>query len=172
MSTVYLGQIMLTGFNFAPRGFVRCDGSLLSIAQYQALFALLGTQYGGDGVTTFAVPDLRGRTPIAAGGRGSRYNIGQVGGSENVTLLPNQLPPHVHKAAFAPGTGEARNPAAGLYGQTAADKPIYANASGTQVQLDPNVFGGGGLGQPHTNMQPYAVLNFCIATSGIFPSRT
>lgn len=171
MSTVYLGQIMLTGFNFAPKGFARCDGALMSIAQNQALFALLGTTYGGDGITTFQLPDLRGRTPIAAGGNGSRYTMGQTGGSENVSLLPNQLPQHVHQAAFGPGAGEARNPAAGLYGQTAAAQPIYANASGTQVPLDPGVISGGGLGQPHSNMQPYTVLNFCIATAGIFPSR-
>ncbi|NID16464.1 phage tail protein [Luteibacter yeojuensis] len=172
MSTFYLGQIMLTGFNFAPKGFARCDGSLMSIAQNQALFALLGTMYGGDGVTTFALPDLRGRTPIAGGGNGSRYNVGQTGGSESVTLTPDQIPPHMHFANFASGAGQARNPAAGLYGQTTADHPIYANASGTQVPMDMGVISGGGQGQPHSNMQPYTVLNFCIATTGVFPSRT
>src|ERR1700754_1558689 len=118
MSTTYLGQIMLTGFNFAPRGMASCNGALMSISQQQALFSLLGTIYGGDGVTTFALPDLRSRTPIGAGGNGSTYNIGQKGGSENVTLLPNQIPAHLHMASYTTTTGTARNPALGLYGQT------------------------------------------------------
>lgn len=174
MSTTYLGQIMLTGFGFAPRGMANCSGSLMSISQQQALFSLLGTIYGGDGVTTFALPDLRSRTPIGAGGNGSTYTIGQKGGSENVTLLPNQIPPHIHLANYTTTGGTARNPALGLYGQTADNHAIYANASGppsTQVTLNPNGLTGGGGNQPHSNMQPYTVLNFCIALTGIFPTR-
>jgi microcystin-dependent protein len=171
MSSVFVGQIMLTGFNFAPKGFARCDGSLMSVAQNQVLFALLGTMYGGNGSVTFQLPDLRGRTPIGAGGAGSRYTIGQTGGSETVTLQPEQLPSHTHLANYGPDAGTARNPAAGLYGQTAAGQPIYAPATGTQVPLNAAAISGGGLGQPHSNMQPFSVLNFCIAMSGVFPSR-
>jgi len=172
MSTTYLGQIMLTGFGFAPRGMANCNGQLLPISQQQALFSLLGTTYGGNGVTNFSLPDLRSRTPIGAGGNGSTYDIGQVGGVENVTLLPNQIPPHVHTANYTSTAGTARNPALGLYGQTATGHPIYANASGTAVPLNPGVITGGGGNLPHSNMQPYTVLNFCIALSGVFPSRS
>lgn len=172
MSTTYLGQIMLTGFGFAPKGMANCNGMLLPISQQQALFSLLGVAYGGNGTTNFALPDLRGRTPIGAGGNGSTYNIGQPGGSENVTLLPDQIPAHNHMANYTTATGSARNPALGLYGQTADTHAIYANASGAQVSLNPNGLTGGGGNQPHPNMQPFTVLNFCIAMNGIFPSRS
>jgi len=170
MSSFYLGQIMLTGFNFAPRGLARCDGQLLPIAQQQALFSLLGVMYGGNGTTNFQLPDLRGRTPI---GMGPGYDQGSVGGSEAVTLLATQIPTHSHTASYTNANGAARNPAVGLYGVNTAGKNIYANAGGSdkQVQLNSGAITGGGSSTPHSNMQPYSVLNFCIALNGIFPSR-
>jgi microcystin-dependent protein len=168
MSTFYLGQIMLTGFNFAPKGLARCDGQLLPIAQQQALFSLLGVMYGGNGTTNFQLPDLRGRTPI---GMGAGYDQGSVGGSETVTLLATQIPTHNHTASYSNAAGGGRNPSVGLYGVNTAGKNIYANASGTQVQLNASTIAGGGSSSPHSNMQPYLTVNFCIALTGIYPSR-
>lgn len=168
MSQFYLGQIMVTGFNFAPKGLARCDGQLMAIAQQQALFSLLGVAFGGNGTTNFQLPDLRGTAPI---GMGAGYDLGNIGGSENVTLLQTQIPAHSHTASYTNAAGAARNPAVGLYGQNTAGKNIYANAGGTQVQLNSGAITGGGGSAPHSNMQPYAVLNFCIALSGTYPSR-
>jgi microcystin-dependent protein len=168
MSTFYLGQIMLTGFNFAPKGLARCDGQLLSIAQQQALFSLLGVTYGGNGSTNFQLPDLRGITPV---GVGPGYDQGSLGGNENITLTQTQIPAHSHTASYTNAAGAARNPAVGLYGQNTAGKNIYANAGGTQVQLNSGAITGGGSSVAHANMQPYTVVNFCIALTGIYPTR-
>lgn len=174
MSEVYLGQILLTGFSFAPKGFALCNGGLLAIAQNQALFSLLGTTYGGDGRTTFALPDLRGRTPVGFGPSAdpnwnpSAYNLGEVGGAENVTLLSQQLPPHNHTINGTSSAGTQRNPSGTLYGTNTA--AIYA-ASGTQVALNPATLSAAGNTQPHPNMQPYRTISACIALQGIFPSR-
>lgn len=169
MSTFYLGQIMLTGFNFAPKGLALCNGQLLPIQQQQALFSLLGTMYGGNGTTNFQLPDLRGRTPI---GIGAGYDQGNNSGTESVTLLANQIPAHTHTASYSNANGAARNPSVGLYGVNTAGKNIYANATGAQVQLSPGTITGGGSSVPHANMQPYSVVNFCIALTGVYPSRS
>ena len=168
MSDPYIGQIMLASFGYAPKYWAQCNGATLPISQNQALFSLLGTYYGGDGVTTFKLPDLRSRTPIGMGGT---VPLAQVGGVENVTLLATQIPQHVHTAAYTTQTGTGRNPANALYGDTGAATPIYANASGAQVPLNQATVGNNSTNQPHTNLQPYSVLNFCIALSGIYPSR-
>lgn len=167
MSEPFIGQIMLVGFNFAPRGFATCDGQLLPIAQNQALFSLLGTTYGGNGATTFQLPDLRGRTPLCAG---SQTSQGQAGGSESVSLGLGQLPVHLHGAQASTDAGVTRNPAGGVFGGSGAE-PLYGPTSDTQVPLYANSIAQAGSSQPHPNMQPYNVVNFCIALNGIFPSR-
>ncbi|WP_368518657.1 phage tail protein [Rhizobium sp.] len=175
MSDVFLGQIMLAGFQFAPKGFAQCNGQLMAINQNQALFALLGTYYGGDGVRTFALPNMQGRTPVGFGPSAdpawqpAAYEIGEIGGSENVTLLSSQLPEHVHVATGTTSSGTLRNPNNALYGTNTAN--IYAPSSGAQVTLSSQTVASAGNGQPHDNRQPYDVINFCIALTGVFPSR-
>ncbi|MES2313258.1 MAG: tail fiber protein [Pseudomonadota bacterium] len=167
MAEFFIGQVMPTGFSFAPKGFALCNGQLLPISQNQALFALLGVQYGGNGTTNFMLPDLRGRTPI---GYGSNYPIGTVAGVENVTLTQQTLPAHNHIGNATTTAGTARNPANGLYGAVASEA-LYAAASGPQVVLNAGMLSPTGNDQPHQNMQPYNVINFCIALTGFFPSR-
>lgn len=161
--------------NFAPRGYAFCSGQILSIAQNSALFALVGTTYGGNGQTTFALPDLRGRVPIHQGsGPGlSNYSLGQQGGSENTTLTINQLPAHTHAATTQTNasSGEAtdtlptgNNLASG--NQYASTNNVQMSASATQVNI--GVTGGN---QPFSIIQPYLAINFIIALEGIFPSR-
>ena len=175
MTEVFLGQIMLTGFAFAPKGFALCNGQLMAISQNQALFSLLGTAFGGDGRTTFALPNLQGRTPVAFGQsvdpawQPSPYQQGETGGVENVTLLTTQLPTHNHQCNGTTSAGSQRNPTNALYGTNTA--ALYAPASGPQVPLSPQSIAPVGGTQPHPNMQPYDVISYCIALSGIFPSR-
>lgn len=173
MSEPYIGQIMLASFSYAPKNYAQCNGAVMPINQNQALFALLGTTYGGDGVTLFKLPDLRGRTPLgmsASPGQGS-YALGQAGGAEGVSLLDSQVPPHVHAANYSSQAASLRIPGtSSLFGDTGATA-LYANATGPQVPLNPATLGAGGQGTPHPNLQPYSVLNFCIALSGVFPSR-
>ncbi len=170
MSEVFIGQVMISGFNFAPRGFAQCNGQLLPIAQNQALFSLLGTQYGGNGITNFALPDLRGRTPIFFGNAmGESFVIGQTGGVENVTLLPSQMPQHTHTLQATTATGTTRIPKGNALASSASTA-IYAAAQST-VSLSQQSISQTGNTLPHANIQPYATLNFCIALQGIFPSR-
>jgi len=190
MSEPFLGQIILVGFNFAPRGWALCQGQLLPIAQNTALFALLGTMYGGNGQTTFALPDLRGRVPNGFGlGPGlSNYDQGQVGGTETVTMTVNQLPAHGHAV---PGTGltatanvknsagNQQMPAGNIpAGEAAGVTATYSSAMPDGVMAPGAISVGGnatasnmGGSQPHPNLQPYLTLNYCIALEGIFPSR-
>lgn len=175
MTEVFLGQIMLTGFAFAPRGFALCNGQLLAISQNAALFSLLGTTYGGDGRTTFALPNLQGRTPVAFGASAdpawqpAPYALGEQGGVENVTLLQPQLPAHNHPCSGTSTNGSQRNPTNTLYGTNTA--AIYAPTGGAQVPLSQQSIAPVGGNQPHENMQPYDVISYCIALTGIFPSR-
>ena len=165
MSDPFLAEIKMVGFNFAPRGWALCDGQLLPIAQNSALFSLLGTTYGGDGRTTFALPDLRGRAPMHVG---SGVNLGSKAGAETVTLTESQLPVHVHQRA---NTDQARsNTPLGnlLSGRARRGKAVWTPPV-NRVSLGSDTAAGGG--QPHNNMQPYLVLNFCIALQGVFPSR-
>ncbi|WP_245294391.1 MULTISPECIES: phage tail protein [Rhizobium] len=174
MSEFFLGQIMLTGFPFAPRGFALCDGQFLSVNQNQALFSLLGTHYGGDGQTTFALPNMQSRTPVGFGSsydptwQPSPYGIGATGGVESVTLLQQQLPQHIHLATGTTSSGTVRNPSDALYGTNSAE--IYGASGGDQVTLSSQTVIPAGNGQPHENRQPCDVISFCIALSGIFPS--
>ncbi|WP_457318835.1 phage tail protein [Stenotrophomonas sp. P5_B8] len=177
MSEFFIGQIMMAGFNFAPKYFAQCNGQLLPINQNQALFSLLGVQYGGNGVTTFGLPDMRGRTPVAyalsADGawQPPAMQIGQQAGTENVTLLPTQLPAHGHQVVGVAAAGDNRNPTGRTFAGGGTTK-LYAAQGGALVAQAPSSVAPAGSTQPHPNMQPYATLNFCIALQGIFPSRS
>ncbi len=166
----FLGELRLFGFNFAPVGWAMCQGQLIGISQNSALFSLLGTMYGGDGVSTFGLPDLRGRTSVGMGqGPGlAGYVQGQVGGTETVTLAAAQLPAHNHSVAAA-SAATGKSPAAALPGYT-ADGSTYGTTS--DLAMSPTMVGGGGGGQPHPNLQPYLALNWCIAVQGIYPQRS
>ncbi|HEV7996303.1 MAG TPA: tail fiber protein [Stellaceae bacterium] len=176
----FLGQITLLGCNFAPQGWAFCQGQILSIAQYSALFSLLGTTYGGNGVNNFALPDLRSRAPIGFGqGPGlSNYALGDAGGVETVVIGPSTYPSHSHtlSAAASTATGNAPGGLIEAEGQTggrggAVNLALYSS-SGSATTLAPGaVTAAPGGSQPHTNLQPYLGLNFCIALQGIFPSR-
>lgn len=175
MSNVYLGQIMLAGFGFAPRFFSSCNGQLIPVQQNQALFSLLGTQYGGDGVRTFALPDLRSRVPVGSGPSVDAtwqppvYTVGEMAGVEAVSLLPTQMPIHSHAFNAAAAAGTVKAPTNALYGGF-GNEPVYV-APGQLVPLATTTIGPGGGSQPHPNVQPLSVLGFNIALSGIFPSR-
>jgi microcystin-dependent protein len=184
---IFLGEIMMVAFNFAPRGFALCNGQLLPINQNQALFALLGTSYGGNGQTTFALPDLRGRIPVSFGSTadGTYYSQGQKGGAEAHTLTPAQLPPHLHglKVSADRGTTDL----AGIAGTTPVHNYLADSGGGapqyggtpnaTMATAGPgstvvNTSTAVGGSQPHENMQPSLCINFVIAiTNGVFPSQ-
>ncbi len=164
----FIGQIQLFGFNFAPRGWALCRGQLLPISQNTALFSLLGTIYGGDGRTTFGLPDLRGRVAIGFGqGPGlSNHNIGQRSGAENSTLTEANLAPHNHKIGVANTDGDDSDPTiANGFGASSNDLYLEDYPAGTS--LGDTV----GSSTPFTNMQPYLALNYCIALTGVYPSR-
>jgi len=171
MTTPFLGEIKMVGFNFAPRGYALCNGQILSIAQNTALFSLLGTMYGGNGQTTFALPDLRGRVPIHQGqGPGlSSYTIGQQSGVETVTLSTPQLPPHNH-TVNASSAADSKNPSGNVPGVTGAGSS-YSSTPTPGVVMNAGMVTGGGGGQPHENRQPSLCINVVIALEGIFPSR-
>ena len=168
----FIGQILIVGFNFAPRGFALCNGQLLPIAQNTALFSLLGTTYGGNGQTTFGLPDLRGRLPIHQGqGPGlSPRSLGERSGVESVTLVSTQMPQHTHTLNAVSESGNVGAPANAFLAATGSLDPEYRLA-GTAVQLAPTAIGSVGGSQPHDNMPPFLVVNFVIALEGIFPSR-
>ena len=176
----FLGQIMMFGGNFAPRGWALCDGQLLPISQYSALFSILGTTYGGDGRTTFALPDLRGRAAMHAGhGPGlSDRRLGSKGGSETNTLSVAQMPSHNHAATgavtprCAVGAGDETNPNGGFMATAAND--LYAETPNNVMGESPVTvnIGNNGGGQSVNNMQPFECVNFIIALEGVYPSRS
>lgn len=168
MANSYVGEIRPCGFNFAPYGWAFCDGSLLSIAEFEVLYNLIGTTYGGDGVNTFQLPDLRGRVPIGTGqGLGlSEYVIGQIGGVETVTLSVNQIPSHSHTPAGSSAHASSYSPSGHVSAVSARD--VYATVP-PDVKMAPLANTGGS--QPHENRQPYLTTNFVISLFGVFPSR-
>ncbi|HEX8066617.1 MAG TPA: tail fiber protein [Thermoleophilaceae bacterium] len=172
MADPFVAEIRIFGFNFAPKGWAFCNGQLLPISQNTALFSLLGTFYGGDGKSTFALPNLQGSVPVHQGqGQGlSEYFLGQLGGSETVTLLQSEMPFHSHGMMAAvqdPGDVKNPNPAAS-WGIAQGGTP-YQAASNGQMALQAIAPNGGS--SPHNNMMPYLTLNFCIALQGVFPPR-
>jgi microcystin-dependent protein len=166
--TPFLGQLALFPFGFPPRGWALCQGQLMPINQYQALFSLLGTTYGGDGITNFGLPDLRGRTPVSIG---NGINLGAKGGEEMHTLQISEVPQHNHTINAT--TNAANNPAPGgnLLGQTASGATVYKQTTNINSPLNSSTIGAYGNGQPHENRTPYLVMNWCIALTGIYPSR-
>lgn len=169
MSEPFLAEIRIVGFNFAPRGWAFTDGQILPINQNQSLYSLLGTTYGGDGRTSFALPDLRGRTPLH---RGDGYQLGQKGGSETVSLTAAQIAAHSHTVKAVSAVGNDRSPDGTLFGtEVEPDLPYREPAAGSNTALRSGTVTNAGGGQGHNNMQPYTALNFCIALQGLFPSR-
>jgi microcystin-dependent protein len=179
MSTPYLGEIRMAGFNFAPLGWALCNGQLLPISQATALFALLGTTYGGDGQSTFALPNLQGRIPINQGqGPGlSNYAIGQVAGSETVALTADQLPAHTHLLQASSAAATLARPTAAYLARSSipsfpsAGVPIY-NPAPAAAAMNAGAIAVSGASQPHDNMMPFVCVNFIIALQGIFPSQS
>lgn len=172
----FVGEIRIFGGSFAPQGWAFCDGSLLPIASYTALFSLLGTTYGGDGVSNFALPDLRGRVPVHMGsGPGlSNYTIGQRGGAETVSLTASQLPSHTHAANCANNTnvGNQASPSGNYWSTDPGGNTGAYNNAANSGQLSANAIEPAGGGQPHGNLQPFMAINYIIAWTGIYPSRS
>ena len=174
MAEPFLGEIRIVSFYFPPKGWALCNGQLLPINQNQALFALLGTQYGGDGRVNFALPNLRDRVPMhfGSGGPAGSASIGQAGGSESVTLAPAQVPNHAHAVRASTNPATSNNPAGNVLAQKPAGSGAAVFTTTPSTTLSPSTLGPGpGGGQPHTNLQPYLALTFVIALVGIFPSQ-
>ena len=178
MSSPFLGEIRAFGFNFAPKGWAMCNGQQLAIQTNAALFSLLGTFYGGNGVTTFALPDLRGRGAVNQGqGPGlSNYIIGEQTGTETVTLVSTQMPQHNHLWAANNALGDHPSPSGNFLAGARIPTnntpvPTYAAPGGATVPLAANTLALAGQSQAHNNMMPYLVVTYCIALQGIFPSR-
>lgn len=173
MSEPFIGEIRIFPYNFAPRNWAFCDGQLLSIAQNTALFALLGTTYGGDGRTTFGLPNLQGRAAVHAGrGPGlSDRRLGATGGSPTVQLTQQQLPSHQHTAQCSSQVGDAANPQNKVIAAMPRGRPGAYSTTAPDVAMNPQALALSGGGQSHNNLPPYLVLNFCIALFGLFPPR-
>lgn len=167
MSTPYLGEIRAFSFNYAPKGWAMCNGQLLPINQNQALFSLLGTTYGGNGTTTFALPDLRSRSAVDVGGS-EGYVAGQEVGTETVTLTTAELPSHGHPAYASSAGASSTTPTGNLW---AAGSAAAWSAASPDTTMDPGAIAPAGGSQPHENRSPYLVLTYCISLQGIFPSR-
>jgi microcystin-dependent protein len=174
MSEPFVGQIQIFGFNFAPQGWALCAGQILPISQNTALFSILGTTYGGDGKSNFALPNLQGRVPIQQGqGSGlTLRSLGEIGGEEFVTLSANQMPGHTHAANCNNAVGTAYDPAGQVWSQDAGGNQEYGTGAVVGKHMSSNAVLQAGGGQPHNNLQPYLVLNYCIAMQGVFPPRS
>lgn len=174
MADPFVAEIRIFPFNFAPKGWAWCDGQLMPLSQNTALFSLLGTTYGGDGKSTFALPDLQGRAPMHPGqGPGlSLHDLGETGGSETVTLLESEIPAHTHalRASIDPGDIFAPAPVTSLAVSVGAK--AYNTATTGLTPLAPEALAPAGGDQPHNNLQPYLTFYFCIALQGVFPPRT
>ena len=167
MADPYLGEVRLFAGNFAPLDWAFCDGQTLSIAENTALFSLVGTTYGGDGQTTFMLPDLRGRVPVH---QGPFYVAGQAGGAESVALLPAQMPPHTHAMRASTDAASVAHGPSEVLGSSTAMK-LYGTGAPTMA-MDPNAITPAGGGQPHENMPPFVAMNYIIALYGIYPTQS
>ena len=166
MSSPYIGEIRMFAGNFAPAGWAFCDGSLMPISENETLFNLIGTTYGGDGQSTFALPDLRSRVPVHMG---TGFTLAQIGGEEMVTLTVNQIPAHSHVPQANSGIGAQTSPAGNVWANS-ANLPYSSNAP--VAALDPHAISMDGGSQPHDNMLPFLAVNFILSLFGIFPSQT
>lgn len=175
MSDPFVAEIRIFPFNFAPKGWAFCDGQLLPISQNTALFSLLGTTYGGDGKSTFALPDLQGSVPMQPGqGQGlSLRDLGEMSGTESITLLVSEIPVHTHQMRFHEvDLAELPAPANNRVLANSANQNAYQSVTNANlVTMAPQALPPAGGGLPHNNMQPYLTLNFCIALQGVFPQR-
>jgi microcystin-dependent protein len=173
VSDQFLAEIRIFPFNFPPTGWAFCDGQIMPISQNTALFALLGTTYGGDGKSTFALPDLQGSVPMQPGqGEGlSLRDLGEVAGAETVTLLQTEMPVHNHSLQATIEQGDNRLPAPTLALAQSLGAFAYVSGSPPLVQMAPQAITPNGGSLPHNNLQPYLTLNFCIALQGVFPQR-
>ncbi len=173
MAEPYIGEIRMFGGNFAPRNWALCDGSLLSTSEYDALFSLLGTIYGGDGRTTFGLPDLRGRVPIHYG-EGialTNRNIGAKGGAENITLASNQIPSHTHTWEASNSAADQTTVSGHVLGSNASVDIFEQNLNNPVQMSSEAIASHSGNGSTHPNLMPYLVVNFIIALVGLYPSR-
>ncbi|MDH3753218.1 MAG: tail fiber protein [Acidimicrobiia bacterium] len=168
MAEPFLAEIRLFGFSFPPRGWALCDGQILPIDQNQSLFSLLGTTYGGDGRTTFALPDLRGRTPVHRDS-GAGYSLGAKAGEEGHPLTVAEIPSHTHTLQGSSANANATSPAGAVYARAAAT--VYRDPASNPVPMNAGAIANAGTGQPHDNMQPFLTVSYCIAVTGTFPSR-
>ena len=171
----FVAEIRVFPFNFAPKGWAFCAGQLLPISQNTALFSLLGISYGGDGKSTFALPNLQGAAPLGFGqgsGLSDRY-LGETGGQAEVTLIPSRLPAHTHSVAANSSAGGSNSPVENYFGksQARAKSTGYVSNTTPTISLSTQAVGTAGNAQPHNNMPPYLGLNFCIALQGVFPPR-
>jgi microcystin-dependent protein len=160
----FVGEIQAFAFGFEPRGWAACNGQILSINQNQALFSILGTTYGGDGMTTFRLPDLRGRTAVQVG---NGVSLGQSSGEEAHPLTLNEIPAHNHQALGNTSASNSNKPSGNVWGPT----PTNSYTANPNTTMSPNALANAGGNWAHSNMQPYLVLTYCIALNGIFPSR-
>jgi microcystin-dependent protein len=177
MSSPFVAEIRIFGFNFAPKGWAFCDGQLLPISQNTALFSLLGTTYGGDGKSNFALPNLQGSIPIQQGqGPGlSLYDLGQMGGEDYVTLLTSEMPAHTHTARgdFDNNNATATSPNNAVPVNAGVGFKTFSNSTTPQLaMMNPAMVSVAGGSQPHNNLMPYLTLNYCIAMQGVFPPRS
>ena len=174
MADPFVAEIRIFPFNFAPRGWAWCDGQLLPLSQNTALFSLLGTTYGGNGMSNFALPNLQGRAPMHPGqGPGlSLHDLGETGGSETVTLLESEIPAHSHGWRASTDDGDLKAPAPTRSFARSISGFAYAPGNSPLVSMAPQTLAPVGGDQPHNNLQPYLTFYFCIALQGVFPPRT
>jgi microcystin-dependent protein len=166
MSQPYVGEIRMFGGNFAPAGWMFCEGQLLPISQNETLFNLIGTTYGGDGQSTFALPDLRGRLPIH---QGNGFTLAEIGGTETVTLTTSQIPGHTHVPQCSSNAGNQASPSGGVWAVSASN--LYSDVA-PSVTMAAAASGVAGGSQPHSNFMPYLCVSFIISLFGVFPSQT
>jgi microcystin-dependent protein len=176
MSSPFVAEIRIFGFNFAPKGWAFCDGQILPLSQNTALFSLLGTTYGGDGKSNFALPNLQGSAPMQPGqGSGlSLRDLGENGGEQTVTLLNSEIPNHPHTVISTASAGNQNGPGAGVWAKvTIARQPqtSFSDHTNALVPMSPQALSITGNSSPHNNMPPYLTLNFCIALQGVYPAR-